>query len=125
MDDDNEPYAFGEGRTRFIVVSRGVHNVLRAMRGDRAMGIVEEYGKLAQSGESDAMYSYANVLRDEDRGPEAELWYHKAAEAGHRDAMIALGDLMEEAATPGKPRSGTAGPPTLAITMACTAWPTC
>ena len=63
------------------------------------------------------------LLKDSDPG-QARRWYEKAAEAGHADAMINLGALLETA-TRARPAAGMRRPPRPATPAPCSTWGCC
>ncbi|MFG2291727.1 protein kinase [Streptomyces sp. NPDC048603] len=53
--------------------------------------------RAAEAGNTDAMFSLALLLAEDDRLDEAETWCRKAAEVGNTDAMTGLGLLLANA----------------------------
>ena len=69
------------------------------------------------------MYNLGVLLDDSDPG-QARHWYEKAAEAGHADAMINLGVLLQTV-TRSRPATGMRRPPRPGTPMPCSAWGRC
>ncbi|KJS53383.1 hypothetical protein VM98_25545 [Streptomyces rubellomurinus subsp. indigoferus] len=55
---------------------------------------VEELRKEAQSGDRDAAFALAELLRSLDELKEAERWWHQAAYAGHPEATLRYGFVL-------------------------------